>query len=45
MRGARTTFWRCERAATDPTFPRYPTLPVLECRGFEPRDAAPEPHS
>ena len=43
--GARTTFWRCERAATDPTFPRYPTLPVLECRGFEPRDAAPEPHS
>ena len=29
-------FWRCERAAIDPTFPRYPRLPVLECAGCEP---------
>jgi hypothetical protein len=41
VRGARTTFWRCELAATDPGFPRYPTLPVLEGRGFEQGDAAP----
>jgi len=37
---AGSIFWLCERAATDPTFPRYPALPVLSCRGFEP---APEP--
>lgn len=32
-RGAR--FVRCERAATDPAFPRYPTLPMLACHGYE----------
>ena len=41
VRGARSTFWRCDRAATDPGFPRYPTLPVVTCRGFEPGDAGP----
>jgi hypothetical protein len=35
-RGSR--FSLCERSKTDPGFPRYPRLPVLECRGFEPRD-------
>jgi hypothetical protein len=34
-----SVFWLCERAATDPSFPRYPALPVLSCRGFEPVDA------
>lgn len=29
-------YWRCTRAATDPRFPKYPRLPVLSCRGFEP---------
>ena len=32
-RGAR--FWQCQRARTDPTFARYPRLPVRECRGHE----------
>ena len=34
---ARGSIFRlCERSATDPHFPRYPTLPVLSCLGFEP---------
>jgi len=36
VRGARTLFWSCARSATDPAYPRYPTLPVLSCAGFEP---------
>lgn len=35
----RSLFWLCGRSATDPSFPRYPALPVLACRGFEPGDA------
>jgi hypothetical protein len=31
-----STFFRCGRADTDPNFPRYPALPVLECPGYEP---------
>ncbi len=33
-RGA--TFYRCALSDTDPRFPRYPRLPVLECAGYEP---------
>jgi hypothetical protein len=33
-RGSR--FILCERSQTDASFPRYPDLPVLACRGFEP---------
>lgn len=29
-------FHRCERAESDASFARYPPLPVLRCRGFEP---------
>ena len=29
------TFYFCQRSATDPKFPKYPRLPVLECSGFE----------
>jgi len=36
-----STFFRCGRADADPTFPRYPPLPVLACRGYEQR-ASPE---
>jgi hypothetical protein len=36
-RGAR--FYRCRRSDTDPRFPKYPTLPVLVCRGYEAREA------
>lgn len=31
-----STFLLCELSRTDARFPRYPTLPVLECVGFEP---------
>jgi LSD1 subclass zinc finger protein len=33
-------FVRCTRAQTDPGFPKYPRLPVLRCRGYDP-DAPP----
>lgn len=32
-RGA--VFYRCGRADTDPRFPRYPALPMLQCVGYE----------
>ena len=28
-------FYLCERSATDASFPKYPRLPVLQCRGYE----------
>jgi hypothetical protein len=33
-------FLLCERALTDPSFPKYPRLPVLECRGYDPLPTA-----
>ncbi|HYN09302.1 MAG TPA: hypothetical protein VES67_18105 [Vicinamibacterales bacterium] len=36
-RGSRFIF--CERSRTDPSFPRYPRLPVLVCSGYEPAEA------
>jgi hypothetical protein len=30
-----STFTLCEKAKTDPAFPKYPRLPVVHCRGFE----------
>jgi hypothetical protein len=33
-----TSYWRCLRSKFDPSFARYPRLPVLACRGFEPAD-------
>ena len=36
-RGA--TFYRCARSESDPAYPRYPRLPMVECRGYEPRHA------
>ena len=32
-------FSLCERSRTEPEFPRYPRVPVLECRGFERRES------
>jgi hypothetical protein len=29
-------FYLCTLAAVDPSFARYPRLPVLACRGFTP---------
>jgi len=36
-------FSLCERSREDPDYPRYPRLPVVECRGYEPREAAAVP--
>jgi hypothetical protein len=33
-----SVFSLCERSRTEPEYPRYPRLPVLECAGHEPRD-------
>lgn len=33
-RGSR--FSMCLRSKDDPAFPKYPRLPVRECRGYEP---------
>jgi hypothetical protein len=30
-------FSMCERSKTDPGFPKYPRLPIRECRGYEKR--------
>ena len=31
-----STFYLCEKYATDARFPKYPRLPVLRCVGYEP---------
>ncbi len=31
-----SVFYLCQRSATDASFPKYPRLPVLQCRGYEP---------
>jgi len=28
-------FFLCERSASEPDFPKYPRLPVLQCSGYE----------
>jgi hypothetical protein len=33
-------FSLCERAAEDPSFPRYPRIPVGSCAGFHARPAS-----
>jgi hypothetical protein len=38
-----STFSLCERSKTDPAFPRYPRLPVIECAGYEP--GRPQPNA
>jgi hypothetical protein len=32
-----SVFSLCERSREDPAYPRYPSLPVLSCAGYEPR--------
>jgi hypothetical protein len=29
-------FYRCLRSVDDPSYPKYPRLPVLACAGYEP---------
>jgi hypothetical protein len=31
-----SVFYLCERSRTDPAFPKYPRLPVLQCAGYLP---------
>jgi hypothetical protein len=31
-----STFYQCERSASNPEFPKYPRLPVIQCPGYEP---------
>ena len=38
----RSTFVRCGRSDADPAMPKYPILPVLQCRGFEPEGREPD---
>ena len=41
-----SAFYLCGRAADDPDFPRYPRLPVIECRGYDAGEpASSEPSS
>jgi hypothetical protein len=38
IRSARgSEFLLCELSKTDPSFPKYPGLPVLSCAGYQPR--------
>jgi hypothetical protein len=34
-------FFLCRLSAVDPAFPRYPRIPVLRCRGYEPDSVQP----
>jgi len=36
-----SVFTYCRKSETDPSFPKYPPLPVLSCPGHEPVDAPP----
>jgi hypothetical protein len=36
-----SVFSLCERSRREPSFPRYPRVPVISCPGFEPRAEAP----
>jgi hypothetical protein len=31
-----SVFYLCKRSFTDPAFPQYPRLPVIECPGYAP---------
>ncbi len=32
-----SSFYLCQRSTTDPNFPKYPRLPVIECFGYQPK--------
>jgi hypothetical protein len=38
-------FYRCGRADTDPRFPRYPALPLLQCVGYDEGPPEDDPES
>lgn len=45
LRAARAVYLRCGRSDADPSYPRYPRLPVAVCRGWEPRPGEPGPEN
>jgi hypothetical protein len=38
-----STFWRCQRAESEPAYLKYPPLPVRTCPGFEPASGSAPP--
>jgi hypothetical protein len=44
VRSARrvTFYYLCKRSVSDPSFVKYPRLPVIECRGYEPAHSCSE---
>ena len=36
-----SVFYLCLRSQSDALFPKYPPLPVLQCRGYEPQSDVP----
>jgi len=32
-----SVFYLCGRSVSDPRFPKYPKLPVLQCEGYDPK--------
>ncbi|REJ79915.1 MAG: hypothetical protein DWQ36_01385 [Acidobacteria bacterium] len=41
VRSRRAAYLRCGRSDGDPSFPRYPPLPVRVCRGYQRFDTPP----
>ena len=37
--GRGSTFFLCRKSSVDPSFPKYPRLPVIECRGYDRRES------
>ena len=35
-----SVFYQCQLSATNPKFPKYPRLPVLQCAGYDPVDSS-----
>ncbi|HMH47746.1 MAG TPA: hypothetical protein VK538_08525 [Solirubrobacteraceae bacterium] len=33
-----SVFSLCTRSREDPAYPRYPRVPVVSCRGYEPKE-------
>jgi hypothetical protein len=38
-----SAFYLCGRSVSDPRFPKYPRLPVLQCEGYELKKAREKP--
>ena len=39
--GKDATYVTCDLSRTDPAYPRFPSIPVIRCRGFEDRGEDP----